>query len=66
MKEESNLSQYLYTLYLLFFITLLSFWLNPYIGYRAVGFLYLMSVIIVGFKGNGKYQKGYGNVCLVA
>lgn len=52
MKKESNLAQYLYTIYLLFFITLLSFWLNPYIGYRAVGFLYLMSVIIVGFKGN--------------
>lgn len=52
MKKESNLVQYLYTIYLLFFITLLSFWLNPYIGYRAVGFLYLMSVIIVGFKGN--------------
>lgn len=52
MKKDSNFAQYLYTIYLLFFITLLSFWLNPYIGYRAVGFLYLMSVIIVGFKGN--------------
>jgi two-component system sensor histidine kinase KdpD len=41
---------YFYTLYFLFLITLISFFLNPFIGYRAVGFLYLMSVIVVGFR----------------
>ncbi|MBC7540009.1 MAG: sensor histidine kinase KdpD [Bacteriovorax sp.] len=41
---------YFYTLYFLFLVTLISYFLNPYIGYRAVGFLYLMSVIVVGFR----------------
>lgn len=37
-------------LYFLSAMTFLSFLLNPYIGYKAVGFLYLMGVIIVGFS----------------
>lgn len=36
--------------YFLSALTFLSFVLNPYIGYKAVGFLYLMGVIIVGFS----------------
>ncbi|MDD4973482.1 MAG: sensor histidine kinase KdpD [Bacteriovorax sp.] len=41
---------YFYTLYFLIMVTIISLFLNPYIGYRAVGFLYLMSVIVVGFR----------------
>ena len=41
---------YFYTIYFLFLVTFISYFLNPYIGYRAVGFLYLMSVIAVGFR----------------
>lgn len=46
----SGPTPFFYTLYFLFMVTLLSYWVNPYIGYRAVGFLYLMSVIVVGFR----------------
>lgn len=41
---------YFYSLYFLVLITFFSYFINPYIGYRAVGFLYLMSVIVVGFR----------------
>ncbi|MGZ3809716.1 MAG: DUF4118 domain-containing protein, partial [Bacteriovorax sp.] len=42
---------YLYTIFLLIFVTLISALLNPYLEYRAVGYLYLMAVIAVGFSG---------------
>ena len=41
---------YFHTLYFLIMVTILGLFLTPYIGYRAIGFLYLMSVIVVGFR----------------
>lgn len=41
---------YFYTFYFLITVTILGLFLSPYIGYRAIGFLYLMSVIVVGFR----------------
>ncbi|MDD4972701.1 MAG: sensor histidine kinase KdpD [Bacteriovorax sp.] len=41
---------YFHTLYFLIMVTILGLFLNPSIGYRAIGFLYLMSVIVVGFR----------------
>jgi two-component system sensor histidine kinase KdpD len=41
---------YFYTLYFLIMVTLISLFINQYIGYRAVGLIYLMSVIVVGFR----------------
>lgn len=38
------------TFYFLSAITFFSHLVNPYIGYRSVGFIYLMAVIIVGFR----------------
>ena len=41
---------YFYTLYFFIAITIIGLFLNPYIGYRSVGLLYLMGVIAVGFR----------------
>jgi two-component system sensor histidine kinase KdpD len=41
---------YFNTFYFLALITFISHFLNPYIGSRAVGFIYLMGVIVVGFR----------------
>ena len=41
---------YFHTLYFFTIITIIGLFLNPYIGYRATGFLYLMGVIVVGFR----------------
>lgn len=41
---------YFYTLLFLIFVTCISVLVNPYLGYRAVGYLYLMAVIVVGFR----------------
>ena len=41
---------YLYTIYYLFLVTLLCAFITPYIGYRAVGYIYMMAVIGVGFR----------------
>jgi two-component system sensor histidine kinase KdpD len=41
---------YFYTLYFFIVITIIGLFLNPFIGYRSVGLLYLMGVIVVGFR----------------
>ncbi|MGZ3788160.1 MAG: ATP-binding protein [Bacteriovorax sp.] len=41
---------YFNTFYFLTIITFISLFLNPIIGYRSVGFLYLMGVVVVGFR----------------
>lgn len=41
---------YTNTLYFFAALTLFSHLINPFIGYRAVGFIYLMGVIVVGFR----------------
>ncbi|MDO9182266.1 MAG: sensor histidine kinase KdpD [Bacteriovorax sp.] len=41
---------YFHTLYFLAFVTLVSYFLNPFLGYRAIGFIYLMAVIVIGFR----------------
>jgi len=41
---------YILTLSVWFIVTLTSFFLIPLIGYRAIGYLYLFSVIAIGFR----------------
>lgn len=43
---------YFYTVYFILLISLTSYAFDPYIGYRAVGFIYLMGVIAVGFRSS--------------
>lgn len=47
---SSGPTPYTNTFYFLAMLTLISYLMNPYIGYKAVGFIFLMGVIIVGFR----------------
>jgi len=49
-KTALELKDYLYTILSLILITSINVFLNSYIGYRSVGYLYLMTVIGVGFR----------------
>ncbi len=44
---SSNISSYLNTLWFLLFISMANFQVLPFIGYKSVGFVYLMAVLIV-------------------
>jgi len=48
----SELPQYWNTFCFIFVISLMGGLIHPYIGYRSVGFLYLLAVIIVGMFGS--------------
>ncbi len=50
LKNKNTLFEYFFVVIFLSFISLLSFLANPYIGYRAVGYLYLIAVIVIGFR----------------
>jgi two-component system sensor histidine kinase KdpD len=41
---------YFYTFYLLFIVTIICAFLNPYIGYRAVGYFYIMAITGIGLR----------------
>lgn len=51
-KTEGSWIKYYYTFWYLVFVSFLCALLEPFIGYRAVGFIYLLAVIIAGLSGS--------------
>lgn len=51
-RTRSGWIKYYYITWFFALVTMLGILIEPYIGYRAVGFLFLLSVIVTGFWGS--------------
>lgn len=51
-RTQTGFIKYWNALWFLFGVTLVSLFLEPYLGYRVIGFIYLLAVLVVGLFGS--------------